>query len=98
MGRKRLNPQDIVGKTQGKLTVLEFLRYVEPKSGGKPYYLYKTECECGNTENTKRGHIAQGKKSCNECAQKKRYRALQRAHNGKDLIFVPNFTMRAYIK
>lgn len=52
------DPQDIIGRTYGKLTVGRLVRHEPPKKPRGPHrYFYECACECGNTIEMLRANI-----------------------------------------
>lgn len=64
---------DLVGRTQGRLTVLEFIPNSPPSTEGK---LYLCACKCGNTvtyRTAQLNHKYYPRKSCGTCKDAEKY-------------------------
>mgnify|MGYP006988858809 CR=1 FL=1 len=71
---KKINPEDIIEKRFGKLTVIE---HVENRNG---FHFYKCQCDCGNTTIVSRSNLLGNKTSSCGCYKKQRIKESHTTH------------------
>lgn len=84
------NPEELINKRFGKLTVREYLGVKPYGNGGKTESFYLCECDCGNHEEIRRSVLLNGKrKSCGHCHQIIHEQGYYRYydHNGNSFIY-----------
>lgn len=69
---KRIDPQDIVGKKFGRLTVEAYAGVKRKPDGKIRDHLYQCRCECGNTKIISRGHLIEGNTQSCGCLQREK--------------------------
>lgn len=68
MSQQKFNPEDLIGKQFGKLTVKSYLG--KRPSGSRQRHFYQCLCQCGNETESERHKLLSGrKKSCGHCRQ-----------------------------
>lgn len=64
--KRRINPEDIVGRRFGRLVAMECVGREEGKRWGN--YRYLCQCDCGKTTYVRRDHLLHGDScSCGDC-------------------------------
>ena len=88
MGRTK-NPDDILGRRYGKVTIEKYLGILPYKSGNSESS-YLCKCDCGNYAVARRSQILMGKrKSCGHCFRVEQEEDYCRYtdHNGNSFIY-----------